>query len=529
MNYKQKVPIRRHVIAVTGSLTLVYPYFILLNTKRENDYQFDREQIMKFTILKRMVFGYVAIMLLVIFLGGYVSLKLNHLNQLATVIASIDDTIIRPIKNLTDTIFSQVKFDKKYLISSDQDFYQQFGEMKTSILTDMQKIGYLMDTQNNKALYSGARELYNLYLTQFQEEVDLMKKGGNYPHMRYQKKRENIVSEINRKLNNIILKVRLERNRKIYESSQISSHVLKMTNITAGLVITVGILISFLNTRSINRSISLLQKKTKDIAKGKFKEITNISSPPEIKELADDFNIMCKRLKELDEMKIDFINHVSHELRTPLTAIREASGMLREGIFLKSQERQQELFTIVHEECERLINSVNRILDLSCMEAKMMEYRFREIPLNPIIKKCVVKLMPIAERKKINLECKLSQDLPLVNIDEERIGQILENLLGNALKFTRDQGAVNVNAFFKNNKRKIVEVSVVDTGCGISSENLEDIFEKFKRIEGGRETVRGTGLGLSIAKYITFAHGGEIWAESEPGRGSTFFFTLPVS
>ena len=191
-------------------------------------------------------------------------------------------------------------------------------------------------------------------------------------------------------------------------------------------------------------------------------------------------------------------------------------------------EKQDELLAITKEECERLIDSVDRILDLSRMEAKMMDYHFRECSLVPVIRKSILKLAPIAQRKEISLELKPPPDLPLVNIDEERIGQVVENLLGNALKFSSPKGAVTIRICRKDDQNDFIEVSISDTGCGIHRENLEKIFDRFRRIDNGRETARGTGLGLSIAKHIIAAHGGRIWVESELGQGSTFFFTLPV-
>lgn len=483
---------------------------------------------MKFTIFKRLTLGYLAIMSLVIFLGVYVTFKLNQLNRMASAITSVDGAAIRLTENLLDAMFSQVSFEKKYLISKDQDFYQQFWQIKEYFTKDMEKLGCVMDSSEEKKLFAEAKGLYDRYLSLFKEEVSFVEKGQGYPRKRYQEGKEKIVDEINQKLREIINIARLDRDKKMQVSSQISSHVLKVTTITAGLIIIMGILISLFNTGSINRPILLLQKKTKEIAKGKFEEVPNIPSPPEIKELADDFNIMCERLKELDKMKVDFISHVSHELRTPLTAIKEASSMLLERTFVSTPEKQHELLTIIKEECERLINSVNRILDLSRMEAEMMDYHFRECNLISVIQKSVLKLAPIAQRKKINLGLKLSSDLPLVKIDEDRIGQVVENLLGNALKFTSGRGTVIISASLKNGEKGFIDVSVSDTGCGIPRENLEKIFDKFKRIDSGRETARGTGLGLSIAKYVIAAHGGKIWAESEPGKGSTFFFTLPV-
>jgi signal transduction histidine kinase len=104
----------------------------------------------------------------------------------------------------------------------------------------------------------------------------------------------------------------------------------------------------------------------------------------------------------------------------------------------------------------------------------------------------------------------------------------MENLIGNALKFSSEGGKVVLSAYVKNYGKQFVEVAIADTGCGIPKENLEKIFDKFKRIDHGRETDRGTGLGLSIAKHIVADHGGKIWAQSKLGKGSTFFFTLPV-
>jgi two-component system sensor histidine kinase GlrK len=162
------------------------------------------------------------------------------------------------------------------------------------------------------------------------------------------------------------------------------------------------------------------------------------------------------------------------------------------------------------------------------MEAKMMDYQLIESDLLPVIQKSLLKLAPIARRKKIDLELKPPLDLPSPKIDTERISQLMENLIGNALKFSSEGGEVVLSVYVMNYGRQFLEVAVADTGCGIPKEHLERIFDKFKRIDRGRGTARGTGLGLSIAKHIIADHGGKIWARSKLGEGSTFFFTLPV-
>ena len=440
----------------------------------------------------------------------------------------MDGTTIDLTERLSDKLFSQVGFEKKYLISQDLDFYQKFWDIMKHLIEDMEKLESLMTTQQDKKVFLEAKQFYQSYVSLFMEEVRTGNKDQNYPRRKFQEGKEKFVDEINERLRRIMKIARSNRDTKIHESSQMSYHALKITYITIGLAIIIGILISFYNTRSINRPILLLQKRTKDIAKGKFEKIGDISSPPEIKELADDFNLMCERLKELDEMKKDFISHVSHNLRTPLTAIKEATGMLIEGTYADEPAKQQELLKITEEECERLIESVSRILDLSRMEAKMMDYQLKDSDLLPVVQKSLLKLAPIAQRKKIDLELKPPPDLPAVKIDAERISQLMENLIGNALKFSSEGDKVVLSVDIRNYGKQFLEVAVADSGCGIPKENLERIFHKFKRIDRGKETDRGTGLGLSIAKHIIADHGGKIWAQSKLEKGSTFFFTLPV-
>lgn len=482
---------------------------------------------MQLTIFKRLTLGYLAIMVLVIFLGVYVTIKLNQLNRVTRTVISVDSAAIRVTENLLDALFSQEGFEKKYLISGDQDFYQKFREIQEYFSNDLEKLGNLMDTPKKKILLGRVKKMYDNYLSLLKEEFSFVTNDQDYSYKEFQGEKGKIMYEINLNLKKIIQIARLDRDKKLQVSSRISSRVLKVTTVTAAMVILMGILISFYNTRSINNPIRVLQEKTKEISRGKFEEVPNISSPPEIKELVNAFNLMCKRLKELDEMKADFISHVSHELRTPLTSIQGASSMLIEGLFLSMPEKQNELLTIIQEDCKRLIESVNSILDLSCMEARMMDYCFRECSLVPVIQETVLRFEPIALTSKITIESKFPSELSLVKIDDEKIRQVIENLLGNALKFTSKGGRIIVSAVLKRN-RTCVEVSVSDTGCGISKVDLKKIFDKFKRTDAGRKTAGGTGLGLSIAKNIIAAHGGEIWAESEPGKGSTFFFTLPV-
>ena len=484
--------------------------------------------MIKMSLLMRLTLGYIAILVLVIALGVYVAFNLNQINLLIRGTAE-DGATLAHMEHLMEAVFSQVSFERKYLISQDPDFRKKFRDIQDLIVRDLKDGEPRMNTAQKKNLFSETASLYREYISLSKEETELMAKGQKIPNKKYMQKKDDIVDGINRKLKRIMNIVRSDRENKILSSSQISKRVLSMTVFTAILTVLVGVLISFLNTRSINHSIILLQKKTKELALGTYEKIPQIKAPPEIKALADDFNTMSDKLRRLDEKKVDFINHVSHELRTPLTAIKEASSMLMEGTYNSDAQKQHQLLTITQEECERLINSVNRILDFSRMEAQMMEYRFTTCNLIAVIERTVKKLRPIARSKKINLELKPPKKLPAVVIDEEKIGQVLENLIANALKFTSEKGRIFIQTVPFNRKKNFVCVAVSDTGMGINTENLQIIFDKYSRGHADGHRIRGSGLGLSIAKYIVTDHGGQIWATSTPGKGSTFFFALPVA
>lgn len=488
----------------------------------------------EFTIFKRLGLGYLVILLLVIALGVYSTLKLGQLKQITRSISSIDSETIRMANRLRDAFFSQGGVEKKYFVSRDQDFYRQFLEAEKYIEKDLEKISILMDTTEKERLFDAVKEFHDQYLSIVQEEVRLIKSDKGYSQKRYQKKKGDLADQIIHKLEEMIEIAKADVDSKIEISGKIGSQALKVVAIITIAAVIMAILIAFFNARTINRPILLLIKGTREIAKGKFEEHLTIPSPPEISELADALNLMCDRLKEIEEMKADLISHISHELRTPLAVIREAVSLHLDCISTGSMEKQRKLLGIIEEECERLINSVNKILNLSRMDAGMMDYHMERCNLSPLIEMSALKIRPIAERKGINLEVDLDGSLPPVNIDGERICQVLDNLLGNALKFTPEGGRVMVSASFKDGKmsgrfrnkgKGLIGVSVSDTGCGIPRESIVEIFDKFKKLHGEGQ---GTGLGLYIARCIVNAHGGDIWVESEPGKGSAFSFTLPV-
>jgi two-component system sensor histidine kinase GlrK len=358
--------------------------------------------------------------------------------------------------------------------------------------------------------------------------VDYVKSEKDYNKEAFEGDRNTAVDGVMNNLRNLKIYSQLTTYDKVRELDETETNALKVAVVMTVTSLILILAISVLITINITRPLSAIKKKTRRIARGDFGGQLRLSSPPEIKELEQSFNAMCIRLQALDTMKTDFFALMSHELRTPLASIKEATNLLMESLHGENiTERQQKLFAIMKEENNRLIKLVNSLLDLSKMEAGMMVYAFNRSDLIALIKRAAREIEPLAEAKNIGITIEADQELPLIRADNERILQVLRNLIGNAVKFTPKDGQVHV---FAKVVEQGVKVSVADTGVGIAKESLMTIFDKFQQEEvlTHFHKIKGTGLGLSLVKHIVKAHGGRIWAESTLGQGSTFSFVLPA-
>ncbi len=232
--------------------------------------------------------------------------------------------------------------------------------------------------------------------------------------------------------------------------------------------------------------------------------------------------------KELDRLKANFVASVSHELRTPLVAIEKSVILILSKAAGEISENQERFLTIAARNLKRLTILVNDLLDLSKLEAGKMQVKCRFSSLNQVINDSVESFSNWAKAKSIDLEKKIQEGLPEINMDPDRIIQVLNNLIGNAIKFSTDNGKIVVEAMLYKEDQQI-EVSVSDNGIGINKEDLPKIFDKFFQVGERISTdLNGTGIGLSIVKEIVELHGGTIWVESQKGVGAKFSFRLPL-
>jgi signal transduction histidine kinase len=255
--------------------------------------------------------------------------------------------------------------------------------------------------------------------------------------------------------------------------------------------------------------------------------IDNINLFEELKEKTAQLQTANIQLSEANKHKSQFLANVSHELRTPLNAIIGSTDNVLDRIAGELNEKQARYLARVQTNAEHLNLLIEDLLDLSVIESGKMDIKGKNVSLASLVIEVAESLRPVAEKKSVDLEIG-SMDASLTAwADRDRIVQVLNNLIGNAVKFTPPQGKVTVAA--ERDGNGWVQVSVADTGPGIPPEEADKIFDEFYQIpQAVHPKIKGMGLGLTIAKKLLEMHGGKIWVQSEPGKGSTFFFVLPA-
>jgi signal transduction histidine kinase len=294
--------------------------------------------------------------------------------------------------------------------------------------------------------------------------------------------------------------------------------------IWGGLVaIGIAVLLTFLLSGRILAPVKALIGATRQFGRGNFTHRVDYKDKGELGELAESFNSMANNLERNERLRRDMVADVAHELRTPLSNLKGYLEAIKDGVIKPDKSTIKSL----NEEAASLSRLVTDLQELSLADAGELKMTFQSGNIKNLIRETVDTSQKKAAAKGIKLITDLPNKLPTLEIDAYRIKQVLYNLLDNAIAHTGKGGTVTIKTLEKNN---CVSVSVLDTGKGIPPEDLPMIFERFYRVDKSRaRTTGGSGLGLTIAKRLVEAHGGKISAESLPGKGSSFTFTLPVS
>lgn len=302
-------------------------------------------------------------------------------------------------------------------------------------------------------------------------------------------------------------------------------------------------LASLLISRRVVRPVAVLRQGVARIGAGALDHRIDVRTGDELEALATEFNRMAAQLQEsyagleqkveertreleiANKHKSQFLANMSHELRTPLNGIQGYTELTMDGIYGEVPEKIKEIMERIQQSGNRLLGLINAVLDLSKIEAGRITLSLADYSMQGVVQNVCATVEPLATEKQLALSVSVPPDLPVGKGDEQRITQVLTNLVGNAIKFT-EAGEVGVQVTSINGT---FTVAVSDTGTGIAEADQQRVFEEFQQADSSSTRKKGgTGLGLAIAKKIIEMHSGRIWVESNLGQGSTFRFTLPV-
>ena len=291
----------------------------------------------------------------------------------------------------------------------------------------------------------------------------------------------------------------------------------------AGLAVgVIGILLAFALFRQITGPLRRLDVATQRIARGELEDRVPVSGNDELGHLARSFNTMAASLEEAERVKRRMIADISHELRTPLTVLRTALEGLRDGVIVPTPEN----FAALENKVLLTSRLVEDLQELALADAGQLSIRKEFSHLGDLLDGIRATIGVQLEDSGINLCMEIPDDLPAVEIDRQRVEQVLLNLLANAMRYTPEGGTIRVAV--RAEDEVTIRVSVCDTGPGLAEDELTHVFDRFYRSDRARtQAGGGAGLGLAIAKTLIEAHGGRIWAENASTGGACFHFTLP--
>ncbi|MDN5943056.1 MAG: ATP-binding protein, partial [Nitrospira sp.] len=413
-----------------------------------------------------------------------------------------------------------------YLVVRDATFLRHFDEEVEEFHRSLQTLETQELTLKGTQLLKDIKRLHQERLTLLHEILEKKESTPALSPGNYESRRDILMDHISASLQQFIEWHESGISIGVSRSRESSAQAEAVTQQLVLLALVFGITLAGFASYTILRPLRQLQSHIKQIGQGNFRTSLNIRAPSELRDLVDAVNRMGTKLQELDDMKEEFLAHVSHELRTPMASIQEGTHLLLDEIPGPLSQEQRTTLRIMADSSRRLITLISTILDLSKMNAGMMEYRIVPTDIKRVADISVNKVQLLADAKHVQLLLEAPGQHVWVKADVFRIEQVLDNLLSNALKFSSEGGIVKV-VMKPDTNSGTLEVSVTDGGPGIQGEDLPFIFERF--YQGRTKTKQaapGSGLGLALAKNVVEAHGGRIWIESEAKKGTTVRFTV---
>jgi signal transduction histidine kinase/ActR/RegA family two-component response regulator len=484
------------------------------------------------TVHTKLVAAFLVIVLLLITVGAVGLRVLSEVNRRAEELVMLHRKI---------AAYRQLQHDTTgQLYSAASDLLVPNEQTLEATLRQLNQFGYDLDrlqfvAKDEVELFGRVRKEYDQFIQVVTRVIELIREGKVAEGRELQLAQAGpLADRLERLTNELVNKAeadmvaRIEVSHNAYVTARWVVIVFSVGSI--GLALILGYAISWSLIGPVKRMDVQLQQ----IAQGDFSHRVEIPNQDELGALAANLNRMSEELGRLyhqleaaNRHKSEFLASMSHELRTPLNAIIGFSEVLLEKMFGELNERQEDYLQDILSSGRHLLALINDVLDLSKVEAGKMELEPGVFNLRELLEGSLVMVKERALAHGIVLALDIADNIDTFIGDERKVKQILFNLLSNAVKFTPDKGKVGITA---KKTDGAVQVAVWDTGIGIATEDQQRIFEEFQQVgKGLTEKPEGTGLGLALTKKFVDLHGGAIWLDSTPGRGSTFTFTLPIA
>jgi signal transduction histidine kinase len=298
----------------------------------------------------------------------------------------------------------------------------------------------------------------------------------------------------------------------------------KSLGIAAFVAVAIAVSLGFIVSSLVTRPMRQLASSARKIASGDLAQRVRHRSDDEVGEVSDAFNSMAEQLEKKEKSRKQLLADVAHELRNPLSIVQGNLEAWLDGVITPTPGQ----IASVYDETILLNRLITDLRELSLAEAGQLKLNLETAGINELVNAEIDVFQARCREKKVSLRAEMADNLPAVNMDRDRIRQVLHNLLQNAIRFTAAQDNITVNTGISENNS--VLISVADTGSGIEPEDLPHVFDHFYKADKSRQRIHGSaGIGLALVKKYVELHGGKVWVESEPGKGSKFSFTIPLA
>ena len=457
----------------------------------------------------------------------YDLLKDERLNEINREFAEIGLTATTISLEQSRLLYQISEFTRKQFVTSDVAYTEGLNGLHLEFWQHLERLRSLQLSENSRDRVEELDRLWKLYLSDFSVVVvnpdGTIDQGGGR-----QVRLLGLIDRLQLRVKEVGRTAQADMTQQAEQASAANAKAHQLYWLAAGLVASVSVLILWLTVRAINIPLTKLTEGTQAVSQGEFSYRLDSSGHDEFSTLAGSFNDMVERLGDAERVKKDFLTHVSHELKSPLASMEETTELLLEEIPGPLTSRQRRFLSLNLDSGRRLSAMISRILDLSRLEAGVMEYEFRVHSLGAMVSNVADEFEARARERGIRIKYLPPEQEVHVECDRDRVYQVLQNLLDNAMKVSPAGEVIKLRA---GTGKEFAEIEVADRGPGIGDSHKERIFEKFHQHSVGERqgSGRGVGLGLAICREIMEAHRGEVWVHDNPGGGSVFGIHIPIA